>query len=98
MTKESLKSNIVHAIAALAIQLPFGLAGYAEIGGAVAVGFFIGVEWMQQIRINLAEQGRPWPTELTIEDIILGFYWTTLDRYLDVVFPIIAVIGASYGY
>ena len=103
------KSNFLHAAYAVGFQLAVGLAPFLiwkttlplVIAGAGAAGFFVGVEWMQQIRMNLALEGRPWPTTLTIMDNVRGFRWTSIDRYGDCGIPAIAVtliyLGARYG-
>lgn len=80
----SVKSWLIHALAALLIQAPFAVAGYAWVGAAFAVGILVGIEWMQQVRINLSEQQRPWPDKLSVKDIAQGAAWTNMDRYLDV--------------
>lgn len=84
------KSNWIHALAALLIQSPFAVFGMADVGGALAVGILIGIEWMQQVRVNLSEANRPWPTKLSIKDIAYGMAWTNRDRYLDVGLGLIA--------
>lgn len=89
------KSHFIHAGYALLMQLPFLLFGYAWVGAAFAVGFFVGVEWMQQIRVHVAATGRDWPTKLDIYDIWMGFMWDNRDRYLDAGLPIVATVGVA---
>jgi len=91
------KSNLLHVAAAVVIQLGFGaLPAYLGISwalwasAALATGFFIGVEWMQQVQINLILQQRPWPTKLSVKDILQGFAWKALDRYGDAGGPLLA--------
>jgi len=85
------KSNFVHGLGALGFQLAVGLPalalGYGPLplllAGAGASGFWVGVEWMQQVRVNLAAEGRPWPTVMSPMDALRGFRWTSADRYGD---------------
>lgn len=86
-----LRSWFLHAAGALAAQVALGapLAGAGVpwslwATGAGAVGFLVGVEWMQQVRVNLAGEGRPWPSRLSLGDVLAGFAWSNLDRYGDV--------------
>ena len=103
------KSNFVHAAFAVGFQLAVGLPAFVLWGwtlptfgaGLFIVGFFVGVEWMQQINMNLLREYRPWPDVLSVRDILNGFKWSKLDRYLDCGLPAVAVtliyLGAVYG-
>ena len=81
------RSNFIHAAAAVALQISLGALPYA-IGvdwalwasGAFAVGFFVGVEWMQELRV----QNPQWPqTKTTPLGAMKAFTGWSRDRYWD---------------
>ena len=80
-----------HALYAVSFQVVFGLlTGEWKAGGALAVGFFVGVEWMQEIRMKMQERGIRWPAPVSPEFALEGFEGWGRDRYVDCVLPAIA--------
>ncbi len=60
------------------------------VTGLLAIGFFIGVEWMQQVRVDFDTDRRLWPSRLSLADIVNGFRWgRNRDRYHDAGWPIV---------
>jgi len=97
------KSNFIHAVAALAIQVALGAAAFylgvtyaCWVSGALACGAFIGIEWMQQINMNLLREYRPWPDALSVRDVLRGFVWRSPDRYGDCGLPLVACSLLAY--
>lgn len=86
-----------HASAAVVVQLAVGLAlGNWVLGGAFMVGFFVGVEWMQQIRQNDDAGNSSWPAALSAREILMGFIWRDPDRYKDAGLPLVACLLIAF--
>lgn len=70
-----------HALAALIVQNFIGyITGNWLVGGIFMIGFFVGVEWMQEVRVQNLE----WPQEsLDIKAIFAAFTGWSTDRYMD---------------
>ena len=91
------KSNFIHAAYAVAFQAIFALVtGDWLIGAALAIGFFVGVEWMQEIRIKLQGRGIRWPYPVSPRLAIEGFMGWGRDRYMDILFPLVAVMAVAF--
>lgn len=90
-----------HAGAALAIQIALGgavaffLPWFLYVTGALAVGFFIGIEWMQELRV----QNPDWPnTPTTFEAALRAFTGWDSDRYGDIGFGMLACSLVAAGW
>lgn len=84
------KSNLVHAIYAVLMQLPFGLNGYWWTGAAFSIAFFLGREVAQyEYKIGDPSKLKPWE----------GFQvwkWSK-DAQLDFVLPTVVVLTIAAG-
>jgi len=96
------RSNFTHAAYALVIQAALGLA-LAQLGvtnawwiaGALPVGFFIGVEWMQRLRQIIEAAGGTWPAPVNAALALRAFLGWTRDRYGDAGIPLLACALAA---
>ena len=99
MTKTDLIGYALHFVFGAVLSLPFVIAGGFLSAVCFVLGFAIGIEWMQQIRMLIEQAGKTWPSIPTLKQVIEAFIWKKADRYLDVVSFVLGAVavGVVYG-
>jgi hypothetical protein len=99
MTHSDRIGYLLHFIFGAVLSLPFIIVGGVMAGVLFVLGFSIGIEWMQQIRMLIEQSGKTWPAIPTLKQVVMAFVWKKQDRYFDVVSFVFgaAALGVAYG-